>query len=96
MDILTVDVRCHHCGRGNSYTVLPEYSDPRFVQKLKYDLDRFKKKVRLMQVDVQELAEDCLRAGVVPKRISRLDSILEDLKIIIEWAKENDRATGSN
>ena len=95
-EMVIFDVRCHHCGRGNSYPVLPQYSDPRFVQKLKYDYDRFKKEVRLMQADVKELAEECLRAGVVPERMRRLDSMLADLKAIIEWAKENDRATGAD
>lgn len=95
-EMVIVDVRCHHCGRGNSYPVLPQYSDPRFVEKLKYDYDRFKKEVRLMQADVKELAEECLRAGVVPERMRRLDSMLADLKAIIEWAKENDRATGAD
>ena len=82
---------CPYCGGNPSGSATFELSCCPLAYR-----DTVEAALKDAKAQIAKLAEDCLRAGVVPERVSRLDSILEDLKIIIEWAKENDRATGSN
>ena len=73
--IETFDWRCFSCGFPQSVPIKPGWDNPVYVMEMERVHKVFLDHIGCMEVELMDLAEECVDAGVKPEILRRADEL---------------------